>query len=223
MIISETRGFIFIHNPKCGGTTTRVALKQFDTTGDMFWRATEFQGRKIDRAHMPLHMFRAAYPRYFDLMHSLLTFMFVRNPYTRTVSAFNESKPEVFRLSKSADEEERRRYVRELNAHIQSIEPFHLNGWSHPHRHFVRQSDFCFLNRKRLVDVTMKLEQWPDCLDQIATFEPELSRVLGGAKTKNVRRSEVSLDTYLEADSVRKINALYLEDFLHFGYEMNKP
>src|SRR4051812_6271823 len=91
MIISETRRFVFIHNPKCGGTTMRHALMPYDTTNNFFWMFDDVNGAKIDKCHMPMHVFRRLYPYYFDLLQTCFVFMIVRDPYSRAVSSFNET------------------------------------------------------------------------------------------------------------------------------------
>ena len=89
MIISDRRQFVFIHNPKCAGTALRAVLMPFDTTGNFFWLHDTCNGRKIDKAHMPLFMMRQRFPEYFALLPRYLTFMAVRNPFTRAISALN--------------------------------------------------------------------------------------------------------------------------------------
>jgi hypothetical protein len=96
MIISERRGFIFLHNPKCAGTTVRTALSRFDTTGNFFWGFDQWRGHKIDKAHLPLFVTRSKYPDYFSLFGQTFVFMFVRNPYQRAISAFNETHQHFF-------------------------------------------------------------------------------------------------------------------------------
>src|SRR5688500_1347984 len=96
MIISERRGFIFLHNPKCAGTTVRTALSRFDTTGNFFWGLDQWRGHKLDKAHLPVFVTKSKYPEYFSLFAQFFVFMFVRHPYQRVISAFNEPHQHFF-------------------------------------------------------------------------------------------------------------------------------
>ena len=87
MIISDTQRFIFLHIPKCGGTTIRNSLIDFDTRNNYFWMYDYLPGaeadsekQRIDKAHMSLPIFKQLYPRDFELLNEYTVFAFSRNP-----------------------------------------------------------------------------------------------------------------------------------------------
>ena len=61
MIIGDIHEFIFIHIPKCAGTSVRSALFQHETRNNYYWYHHQIPGARdedpkplIDKAHMPL-------------------------------------------------------------------------------------------------------------------------------------------------------------------------
>lgn len=225
MIISERRGFAFFHNPKCAGTTVRTVLSQFDTTGNFFWGYDEWQEQKIDKAHLPLFVFRHKYPYYFQLLDSCFIFMFVRNPYQRSVSAFNETHqhllagvgPEGDAADASAPTIQ---YRSELNKFIRAIDHNSLTMPRFNLRHFVRQLDLAYLGNKCFVDLIMKLEEWPTCLTALRTFLPDIAGMIEAAEVRHPLPMRGTWRDYLDDRSIEKINRLYAEDFSVFGYQM---
>lgn len=216
MIISERKGFIFVHNPKCAGTSVRSALTPYDTTHDLFWNFETWNGREIDRAHMPLFMFRSLYPQYFALLSHYLSFMFVRDPYDRAVSAFNEVRRMLVPTSGEPGSE--KNYRQALNSFLANMTEKSLRREMRKYRHFVRQSDMAFLGQKRLVDIVMKIEEWPDCLSQLAVFMPDVAARIAQAEKRNVTRMPNRHKSYLDEVSIGKINTIYEQDFDLFGY-----
>ena len=217
MIISERKNFIFIHNPKCAGTSVRKALADYDTTGEFFWMHDTWNGKKIDKAHMPLYVFRSRFPDYFALLPSHFSFMFVRNPYDRSVSAFNEIHPELVPKDESAKAVET--YTTALNAFIGAITKLGLRRNLLKYRHFVRQSDMAYLGYKRLVDVIMKVEEWPRCLVQLDIFLPDVADKIRGGEKQNTRPLKREHRSYLNRTAIETINTLYQTDFDLFDYQ----
>jgi hypothetical protein len=217
MIISERSNFIFIHNPKCAGTSVRKVLMEYDTTGEAFWAMDDWNGRRIFNAHMPLFIFRSRYPDYFKLLATHLTFMFVRHPYERSVSAFNELHPEL--APKPDDPGSEAAYTMALNKFICDIKETSLRRHPLKYRHFLRQSDFAYLGTKCHADVIMKIEEWPHCLTKLAVFLPTIAEVIRSSEKHNVRPLARQHRTFLNPAAIKVINELYKHDFDLFGYD----
>lgn len=222
MIISESRRFVFIHNPKAGGTTVRAALTKFDTTGHFFWMFHELNGRQVDKAHMPLHVFRQAFPGYFALLQESFTFMLVRDPYARAVSAFNETNPELLEAVHMAADgvSARALYLEKVNEFICSIRNDSLSGWELPYRHAVRQRDMAYLGPKCLVDCIVKLENIEQTSRKLDVFDPEIRRAVLATPKENVKTGSLPVREVLSPASVKNINEHYRDDFYLFDYEM---
>ena len=92
MIVSDRLRFVFVHNPKVGGTSIRRRLAPLDDATPPFWKFGYCAGlgRRIDRAHIPLDDLQLAYPEAYAKVRDYRSFVFVRNPYARAASAFAE-------------------------------------------------------------------------------------------------------------------------------------
>jgi hypothetical protein len=217
MIISERSNFIFIHNPKCAGTSVRLALTEYDTTGGAFWALDDWNGRPMFNAHMPLFMFRSRYPQYFELMSTYLSFMFVRHPYERTVSAFNELHREL--SAKSNDAALQHTYTTALNKFICNLKDTLLLRQPGRYRHFQRQADFAYIGTKCHADVIMRIEDWPQCLSKLGVFLPSVADVIRSSEKQNVRPLARQHRSFLNPAAIKVINQVYKYDFDLFGYE----
>lgn len=216
MIIGDRLEFVFIHNPKCAGTALRSVLMPFDTTGNLFWMHDTCNGHKIDKAHMPLFLLKQRFPEYFGLLSRYLTFMAVRNPFTRAISAFNETHQELYVAYAGGESLSRYRY--ELNRFFEDLTESEINGWSFAHRHFVRQADFCFLGRKRYVDITLRCESLVEDVAKLGLFAPDLAAALATVPQTHQRPIGHRPAELLNHLAVKRIVDLYDRDFALFGY-----
>ena len=220
MIISESRQFVFIHNPKCGGTTIRFALLPYDTTDHFFWGFHEIEERVVDKAHMPMHVFRKLYPDTFRQLDAYFVFMLVRDPYARAVSAFNESNRELLEAAFELQDQDAKRaaYLAAVNEFIAGLQPHNLAGWQFPYRHFVRQRDMAYLGRKNMTDCIIKLEALERGSAKLGVFDPALRQIVMNAEQQNQSHALPAREVLTEA-SVKKINELYADDFDLFEYD----
>ena len=108
MIISHEKKFIFIHNPKCAGTTFRAAIETHHDHSRRFWgvdHESYFQ-RDVDYAHLRLWELAALFPELMALFETYNSVAFVRNPFQRFLSAisehFKQYRPEAKLLELSA-------------------------------------------------------------------------------------------------------------------------
>jgi len=222
MIVSDTRKFVFIHNPKCAGTTVRRALMPFDTTGDFFWLFHAVDGREIDKAHLPMALLKRLFPEYFARLETHFVFMFTRDPYARAISAFNEVRWRFLPDSDPAQDlmADREGYVAMLNDFICAIEDEWLEGRTPGYSHFIRQRDMACLGHELMADCVMKIEDLPQAYARLDVFDPELRVRIMDAPRQNVRTLPVDPGEVLSAAAIRKINTLYRDDFALFDYPM---
>ena len=89
MIVSHSRQFIFLHIPKCAGTSFRNALKPYHDDSQSFWyrHHSAYFGCELDYAHLRLWELHALFPRLFEALASYKTLALMRNPYERFISA----------------------------------------------------------------------------------------------------------------------------------------
>lgn len=222
MIISDEKEFIFIHNPKCGGTTVRDSLKRFDTHAHWYWGQTNVNDITIDKAHMSLSILRMHFPEAFKLMSKYFVFGVVRNPYKRIISSYNEVFFKEFESVMNGTESFDAYKVR-LNDFIAKMRAEQIKGWTQSHRHFILQKNMFYVGRKCYADLILKLEELDQAPAVLSVFSEQLSKVSEmWVKRKNERKKggvDLRVENVLTNDSLRKVEQLYSEDFALFGYE----
>lgn len=204
MIISHNYKWAFIHNPKACGTSIRDQLSRYHDDHVKYWHQgwdTKEQ-RVVDLAHL-----QASY-WYEDKLvpHDYITFGFVREPYTRFLSAWNETRrrhPYLF--ANEAD-------------FMKMLTPANIrHDWRFIH--FCPQHSFFFVGQKRVVDFIGKFEtvdkDWRSVLATLGQRIPadvgyELPLLRPSASTTQLMTQEV----------IQLVNDLYYRDFMLFGYEM---
>lgn len=221
MIISDSKQFVFIHNPKCAGTSFRSALVSYDTTGLLFARHDTWNGYKVETTHLPLFMMQANYPVYFRKLESYFSFMVVRNPFTRFVSAFNEINESVYNDFKQSGDVSRYRY--EINRFAAELSADSLRGWDFALRHFVPQAEFAFIGPKNYVDALIRFEDLTRGYDRIGLFRHEIAEVLRRAPAQRARPVRTPLGDLLDPSTVRKLLVIYDRDFVLFEYDQFLP
>jgi len=89
MIVSHAKRFIFVHSPKCAGTSAQVMLRQYHDDQELFLNArySVHFGREVNYQHMRSWELEALFPRIVSAMGDYETLALVRNPYDRFVSA----------------------------------------------------------------------------------------------------------------------------------------
>src|ERR1700756_1678559 len=88
MIINDPHEVVFVHVPKCGGTSIRLQLAEMDSYKGAFQYKGEHPDLgKIHYAHIPLQFLSAAFPDAFDKVSRYKSFALLRDPFDRFASA----------------------------------------------------------------------------------------------------------------------------------------
>jgi hypothetical protein len=181
MIICPNQKFVFVHIPKCAGTSVRSQIVRCDADHISFGRV----GRHdvlgtIDYGHIPLDHLRVHFPTEYAAVQQLDSFAIVRDPLARFGSALRqviwqyEKRP----MTLIPPQELREKTLNMLDQVAQEIdEP------SHPFIFFARQSRFIFDGDARIVDHLIPLDMVPD-------FIGYLSRRTGTPMETGVRANQ---------------------------------
>lgn len=205
MIYLPNQRAVFIHNPKCAGTSLVIALERMfeEDQRRKFWGRSYLPEHDAvrDLAHIKVSELRAFLPT----EPVDFTFGMVRDPYERFVSALKHFRTYSGRDDKISPEAFAERYLN--HALIR-------NDWRLVH--FAPQYTFFFSGQRCTVDLVGRMEE----MDRFLTA---LSRRLGCdiyLAKENVGTNDV---VELSDDLIATINHFYARDFAYFGYPMRTP
>jgi hypothetical protein len=219
-IINNTFGFIFVHIPKCGGTSISMALSGLSQFNDIELGGTVY-GQAIDRAyqarfgigkHSTANQIRNVIGH--PLWVRYYSFALVRNPYQRVISTYRflKAREQDFRVMMK---------FHDFNEWVQSEEwkgggP---DGVNHSQRRWLTDA-----SRAQLVSEIFRLE------DIVTDLQPLLRRLgLNDYQRTQIRLrrenpSSVRVDpNTIENRTIGLIRTRYEEDFALLGYPTDFP
>lgn len=140
MLISDEFRFVFIHIPKCAGSTVRAQLRQFDSYEGYFDRkGMHDKIGYMDYSHIPLALLREYFPSNYNKVQSYHSFALMRDPVERFFSSvrqrlreFRKTRDEVITNQMVLDESRR------VADYLNKPNPFYEIDYVH----FIRQTDF---------------------------------------------------------------------------------
>ncbi len=192
---------------------------RFDTTANLFWMYDAWNDHKIDKAHVPLYIFRNKYPQYFKLFEKYFVFSFVRNPYSRFVSAFNELHGAAYDAFRQGGDVGA--YKALINSFVSSLAKNGLQPWRFEAQRFIPQVDMVYLDSKSCVDLILKVEDWDCSLKKIGYFNKDVEEALIKAPRANEKPLPMSYRDLLTTDSIKRLSEIYQNDFLLFDYKID--
>lgn len=219
MIVSDSKSFVFVHNPKAAGTSVRKILDPYRNPGTDYWGFRLYPpiGRIVDIAHTPLDVLLQIQPDLIMKLQAFNSFGFVRHPVQRYFSAVHQFLRNFTSDLNSkivlADKELFDRYVDRF-----ALTALNRDGVELDYRfaHFIPQKRFFFIYNVQLVKA-FKIEE-------LASLPPELTALglsdIGQENSSNLDLKVGGLfdQSALSPAALRKILEFYAEDFDHFGY-----
>lgn len=210
MFLHNEKFHVFMHVPKCGGTTVESMLAdRFGPLGMLDWgyldRSEPFRWSKTSAQHIVWDDLSALVPE--QMLGRV--FAVTRHPLARFVSAYNHGARNL-RVPVGVGPEEW------FNRTVGSAEklPYRADN------HLRRQCDFIPEQAEtfRLEDGLDAVAAWLDATFDLGTA-PELpaSNVAPQSETAVFRKEPVS------ASLRQKIGAYYAEDYARFGYDLAPP
>lgn len=221
MIISDSRRFIFLHNPKAAGTSIRQTLMNYDTRQDFFWGLTTGSTlkRPVDKAHMALEDMRILFPGDFNLLNEYFVFLFVRDPLERYVSSFTQYLKQNCRQLDYAGRS-RSQLLDMLADFTRNELTFDRIRYDVNFRHFIPQYFIAYCNGKCRAD-------YIGHVDRLDTDIIKLSRILDldSSAFENMKKRNTKSDQFINLhldipQSIRDIHhKLYELDYLYFSFD----
>jgi hypothetical protein len=192
MIICPTRGFVFVHIPKCAGSSVRSQVRRCDadhiSMGDV---AVHPVLGRIDYGHVPLGALHAHFPDAYAAVRDLPAFAVLRDPLERFGSALRQmlwryEKRPMTAIPSAELRETTLRMLDDIAADLARVAGDPHAVPSHKLVFFARQEGFVFdlglESRPRLVEHALPMELVPDLIAHLG------------------RRSGVSLDAGARAN-----------------------
>lgn len=205
MIISHKYQTVFVHIPKCAGTSIRNMILNADPDAVRFWGWTwlDRHQRYGDSAHIPLVELA---PMPMGRVREYTTVTLSRDPVARFLSAVPQHLSQhPYRSPKTPSE-----ILAELTTTNIRYNPAYI--------HFCPQHYFIYIGRKRHIDhvISIETENWEDALVDLLAFQGfprdklKLPKLNAGAGKKTNDLSDADL---------RRLYQLYKRDFYLLGYE----
>lgn len=157
MIVCDDFHFVFIHIPKCAGTSIRDQLRSYDNQEGLFTRVKPHpELGEVDYMHIPLDLLASHFPSAFAKLYSYQSFAVLRDPRARFGSSVREHLRRWKRiyLAELSPEESRTAVLRLLD----DLEK-RWNRADARYAHFLPQRDFICLGEERIVKHLFPLER----------------------------------------------------------------
>lgn len=169
MIISDKHRFVFIHIPKCAGTSVRRSLQPFDSRKGTFSDRVDHHTElgELDYVHIPLFALRDHFRPEFNVVQQYWSFAVVRDPYARFASSVSQ------RLRKYSNTPIQKRSVNNITSCILEIIDYLSRQRQEQvllppdYIHFQRQVDYIQVDGKRLVDSIYTVNQIDELLADV--------------------------------------------------------
>lgn len=181
MIVSDRKKIVFMHIPKCGGTTVRRQLLPLDDTGGRFSLVREHPALgRLDYTHISLPLLKDYFPEEFGKVLRYQGFALCREPFARFRSSMAQRisqyvGAELTSLDAETQEKEVERAIGRLCEDRTITDPAFV--------HFTPQSDYVFADGERLIEHVYPLEA-------IGALYRHLERVTGLAFLPDLRLNQ---------------------------------
>lgn len=166
MIISPRHRFVFVHIPKCAGTSVRTQLIKCDPDHISLGKTGVHPVLgKIDYGHIPMTQLREHFPEYSAYLRDFTSYAVVRDPLERFGSALRqvlwqyEQRPMTLI---PADE------LRDKALQMLDEIAVQIPAPSHQFIFFARQADFIYDGDTQVVDHLVPLDLVPEFIGYIA-------------------------------------------------------
>lgn len=156
MILNQEYNLAYVHIPKCAGSTVKSQLRPIDQTQGRFERIEPHPVYgSLHTAHLPLWLLRALYPDDYEALRGCDAYTVVRDPFDRFQSALAQ------RIRQFHDRDPFELTPTELRKEINAVVRFLSDNPNDPrleYMHFLRQTDFIYLDGTAVVRHIYKLD-----------------------------------------------------------------
>lgn len=181
MIISPRHKFVFVHIPKCAGTSVRTQLIKCDSghigMGEVGGHSVL---GNIDYGHVPLSLLRQYFPENYSYLERFTSYAVVRDPLDRFGSSLRQM---LWRYDNRPMTLIPQEELRDLTRKAIEDVAAELDRPSSKYIFFARQRDFIYDEDRRIVDHLIPMELVPD-------FIAHIGRITGTAMEAGTRSNQ---------------------------------
>lgn len=203
MILSDRHKFVFVHIPKCAGTSVRNAVLPFHDADERFLKTVGYLPGlgTIDYRHLPLPLLRMIDPDAFRKLRSYESYALLRDPFQRFGSAMSQ-RAKMYLGKEFARFEER-----ELCAEIDKVITYLQTEpavFTAEYIHFARQSDFVEFEGKQMVRNLYPVERIDCLMADLANLLDTSALDIGHANRTTVFRFPILKSTMYRGSALAK-------------------
>lgn len=183
MIISPRHKFVFVHIPKCAGTSVRTQLIKCDPDHiGMGEVGSHPLLGNIDYGHVPLSLLRQHFPENYSYLERFTSYAVVRDPLDRFGSSLRQM---LWRYDNRPMTLIPQEELRGLTLKALEDVAAELDRPSSKYIFFARQRDFIYGEDRRIVDHLIPMELVPDFIAHIGRIT-ETAMESGTRSNQNV-------------------------------------
>jgi len=189
MIISYSKKFVFIHIPKCGGTTIRELLKTIDEKY-LNAKINNLKQRQVDVDHLPIFALKKLLPDVFNIVDEFDSYTIIRSPFDRFISSVSQ-RLKMFKGKQLKDLDynqiikEIKEIIEYLSCHDKAEELL-----ENDFIHFQRQIDYIFYKDRQVIKNIYTIEQ-AEVLYEMLEKKFELNNLNSVSKRKKLNQTLV--------------------------------
>ena len=201
MIINDKYEFVFVHIPKCAGTSVHNFIQKFDSEKGIFIGHVghHLALGKLDYAHIPLFVLHEHFPHEFEALQNYWSFAVVRNPFDRFASSLSERlKNFGAKTIQNYSKKEVRPLIYETinylsrNQKVRCLLP-------PEYIHFQRQVDYIWLDGKQIIESIYTIDQIKELFADVESkFGKRLVDSSKHARNRHMNRSVVFRNNFLQ-------------------------
>lgn len=169
MIICDEHRLVFVHIPKCAGTSVRKALQDFDSRGGKFTSRTGIHPSigQLDFVHIPLFVLNEHFHAEFEVLKEYWSIAVIRNPYSRFASSvtqhMNMYSAQPIQMRSRGDIQT----AIETSIRYLSRQPEGPHLLASEFIHFQKQVDFINLDGERVINKLYLVNEIDDLLTDV--------------------------------------------------------
>lgn len=166
MIISDTHRFVFIHIPKCAGSSVRAVLKTFDQKAIPGSLQQHPDFGVFDYGHIPLTILRDCFLPEYKKVRDYYSFAIMRDPFSRFPSSIKQRLG--FHLNKKIKTMSKKEIRNEVDKTINLLEKYiDANILPAELIHFQKQKSYIFDGSERVVDAVYNINSIAEMLSDL--------------------------------------------------------